>query len=382
MKRVAIFGSTGSIGTNCLNVISQHRQRFQVQYLTANGNVERLLQQAKAFRPQAVAVLQHAEMRTYSSQFRELGTELLVGFDGLLELSKRDDFDIMVNALVGAVGLRPTMNALKRRRRIALANKESLVIGGQFVMAQAEKMGADVIPIDSEHSALWQCLVGEDPQTLDDVILTASGGPFRKRAVNDFSEVTVEQALNHPNWNMGRKITIDSATLMNKGLEVIEAHWLFNLAASKIKVVIHPQSIIHSMVEFRDGSIKAQMGLPDMRLPIQYALTFPERLTADFPRLDFCKMKDLTFEQPDFEKFRCLKLSYDALETGGAAPAILNAANEEAVHLFLNRKIGFHQIPQIVESALSKCRLNGLHGVDDLLEYDQWARDFVKSNSN
>jgi 1-deoxy-D-xylulose-5-phosphate reductoisomerase len=382
MKRVAILGSTGSIGRNCLEVIEQQRSRFRVQYLTANGNVELLLQQAKKFRPRAAAVLREKESASFSAQFKELGVELLTGFEGLLEISQREDADIVVNALVGAAGLQPTLSALQRRRRVALANKESLVMGGQFVMAAAEKVGAEIIPIDSEHSALLQCLAGEDPQTIAAVILTASGGPFRKRAVGDFPQVTVEQALNHPNWNMGKKITIDSATLMNKGLEVIEAHWLFKLAAAKIKVVIHPQSIIHSLVEFRDGSVKAQLGLPDMRLPIQYALTYPQRLATDFPRLDFRKLKDLTFEEPDFDKFRCLKLCYEALESGGAAPAVLNAANEEAVHLFLNRKIGFHQIPRIVEGALSTCRFNSLHTVEELLEYDRWSREFVRSNFN
>ncbi len=379
MKRVAILGSTGSIGRSCLEVIEQQRERFQVQYLSANGNVERLLDQARKFRPKAVAVLKESDIAGHSGEFNKIGVELLAGFDGLLEISRRDDMDIVVNALVGAVGLLPTLNALKPHRRIALANKETLVIGGQFVMARAKELGAEIIPIDSEHSALLQCLAGENAESIAAVILTASGGPFRKRAIEEFAKVTPEQALNHPNWNMGKKITIDSATLMNKGLEVIEAHWLFNLETSKIKVVIHPQSIIHSMVEFRDGSIKAQLGLPDMRLPIQYALTYPDRLPATFPRLDFCKLKELTFEAPDFEKFRCLKLSYEALESGGAAPAVLNAANEEAVHLFLNRKIGFQQIPQLVENALSECRFNGLHDVEQLLEYDHWSREFVRS---
>lgn len=378
MKRIALLGSTGSIGRNCLEVIQQQRHRFQVQYLTTNGNVERLLEQSKRFRPKAAAVLKETELSPYAAQFKEIGVELLVGFDGLMEISRREDVDIVVNALVGAVGLRPTLNALRPRRRIALANKESLVMGGQFVMARAREVGAEIIPIDSEHSALLQCLVGEDPETISAVILTASGGPFRKRDAHDFPQITVEQALHHPNWNMGKKITIDSATLMNKGLEVIEAHWLFNLGSSKIKVVIHPQSIIHSMVEFRDGSIKAQLGLPDMRLPIQYALSYPERLAAHFPSLDFCKMKDLTFEEPDSEKFPCLKLAYEALEKGGAAPAVLNAANEEAVHLFLNRKIGFHQIPQLVEEALTNCESRSLTNVAELLEYDQWSREYVR----
>ncbi|MCH7680523.1 1-deoxy-D-xylulose-5-phosphate reductoisomerase, partial [candidate division KSB1 bacterium] len=304
------------------------------------------------------------------------------GFEGILEISRKEDVDILVNALVGAVGLQPTLNAIRKNVRIALANKETLVIGGRFVMEKARQEGAEIIPIDSEHSALLQCIAGEDSEKIKCVYLTASGGPFREFSSDDFSNVTVEQALNHPNWDMGQKVTIDSATLMNKGLEVIEAHWLFNLKPAEIQVVIHPQSIIHSMVEFADGSIKAQLGVPDMRIPIQYALTYPKRLSADFPRLDFLTLKELTFEQPDFEKFRCLKLSYQALETGGAAPAVLNAANEVAVNLFLTRKIGFEEIPQIVEKALTNCKFNNCDKVEDLLQYDKLTRDYVLNELN
>lgn len=379
MKRVAILGSTGSIGRNCLEVIEQQRERFQVQYLTANGNVELLLQQAKKFRPRAAAILREKESASFSTQFKELGVELLSGFDGLLEISQREDADIVVNALVGAAGLRPTLSALKRRRRVALANKESLVMGGQFVMAAAEKVGAEIIPIDSEHSALLQCLAGEDPQTIDAVILTASGGPFRKRAVGDFPQVTVEQALTHPNWNMGKKITIDSATLMNKGLEVIEARWLFNLPLRKIRVLIHPQSIIHSMVEFVDGSIKAQMGMPDMRIPIQYAMSYPERLPNKLPRLDFSRWSTLTFQEPDLDKFACLRLAYQAIADGGTAPTVLNAANEVAVQAFLSERLRFLDIPRVIDRAL-QCHHN--HRAVDLksvISADRWARDFVQA---
>lgn len=382
MKQISILGSTGSIGTNCLNVVESQKSEFEVNYLTSYENIQLLFEQAVAFRPNAAAIFKKDKVTEYLPRFKEIGVELYTGFDGILEISNKKDVDVLVNALVGAVGLQPTLNAIRKNVRIALANKETLVIGGKFVMAKAQKEGAEIIPIDSEHSALLQCIAGEDTEKIKCVFLTASGGPFREFAADDLSNVTVEQALVHPNWNMGPKITIDSATLMNKGLEVIEAHWLFDLAPAEIQVVIHPQSIIHSMVEFADGSIKAQLGLPDMRIPIQYALTYPKRLAADFPRLDFQSLKELTFDQPNFDKFRCLRLSYDALETGGAAPAILNAANEEAVNLFLSRKVGFEQIPQIVENALTNCEFNNCDNVEDLLQYDKITRDYVLNGRN
>jgi 1-deoxy-D-xylulose-5-phosphate reductoisomerase len=379
MKRISILGSTGSIGSNCLNVIEALNHNFQVQYLTTNCNIGLLFEQAQKFRPKAVAVLNEDEAISYSARFKKIGVELLAGFQGILEISQCEDVDIVVNALVGAVGLQPTLHAIKKNCRLALANKESLVIGGQFVMQKVRDIGAEIIPIDSEHSALLQCLTGEDAARVQRIFLTASGGPFRELSAKHFPQVTVEQALNHPNWNMGPKITIDSATLMNKGLEVIEAHWLFNLPAANIQVVIHPQSIIHSMVEFADGSIKAQLGLPDMRIPIQYALTYPDRLPADFPRLDFYRLKELTFAEPDREKFRCLRLCYQALQDGGAAPAVLNAANEEAVNLFLQRRIRFDQIPQIVEDALANSQFKSCDRVDELLQCDRVSREFVKT---
>lgn len=378
MKRLAILGSTGSIGTNCQKVIEAQKNTFQVNYLSTYQNVALLYEQAKRLHPHAVAVYRVECLGEYADKFKNLGIEVYTGFDGLLEISRQDDYDIMVNALVGAIGLKPTLNAIKKNRRIALANKETLVIAGQLVMEKAHQVGAEIIPIDSEHSALLQCLVGEDPANIRRVILTASGGPFRKIPVEQFAQVTVEQALNHPNWEMGQKITIDSATLMNKGLEVIEAHWLFDLKPEQIQVVIHPQSIVHSMVEFNDGSIKGQLGIPDMRIPIQYALTYPERLTADFPRIDWYELKELTFEPPDLNKFRCLKLAFEALEYGGTAPAILNAANEEAVQLFLNRKIRFDQIPQIIEETLAAIEKKSYHTVDEILYFDQMARNFIK----
>ena len=382
MKRISILGSTGSIGTNCLNVIESQQGEFQVNYLTNYKNIQLLFEQAEKFRPNAVAIFENDKVAEYLPRFKKIGVEVYTGFEGILEVSRKEDVDILVNALVGAVGLQPTLNAIRKNVRIALANKETLVIGGRFVMEKARQEGAEIIPIDSEHSALLQCIAGEDSEKIKCVYLTASGGPFREFSSDDFSNVTVEQALNHPNWDMGQKVTIDSATLMNKGLEVIEAHWLFNLKPAEIQVVIHPQSIIHSMVEFADGSIKAQLGVPDMRIPIQYALTYPKRLSADFPRLDFLTLKELTFEQPNLEKFRCLKLSYQALETGGAAPAVLNAANEVAVNLFLTRKIGFEEIPQIVEKALTNCKFNNCDKVEDLLQYDKLTRDYVLNELN
>lgn len=382
MKRISILGSTGSIGTNCLNVIESQQGEFQVNYLTNYKNIQLLFEQAEKFRPNAVAIFENDKVAEYLPRFKKIGVEVYTGFEGILEVSRKEDVDILVNALVGAVGLQPTLNAIRKNVRIALANKETLVIGGRFVMEKARQEGAEIIPIDSEHSALLQCIAGEDSEKIKCVYLTASGGPFREFSSDDFSNVTVEQALNHPNWDMGQKVTIDSATLMNKGLEVIEAHWLFNLKPAEIQVVIHPQSIIHSMVEFADGSIKAQLGVPDMRIPIQYALTYPKRLSADFPRLDFLTLKELTFERPNFEKFRCLKLSYQALETGGAAPAVLNAANEVAVNLFLTRKIGFEEIPQIVEKALTNCKFNNCDKVEDLLQYDKLTRDYVLNELN
>ncbi len=377
MKRISILGSTGSIGKNSLDVVSRQKERYCIAYLTANRNLERLLEQAKRFHPKAVVIIDTNRVAEFKPQFQQIGVELLSGFEGLLEISARDDVDIVINALVGAVGLRPTLNAIKPGCRIALANKETLVLGGELVMARCKEQGAELVPIDSEHSALLQCLLGERTEDIEQLILTASGGPFRKKAVEEFREVTLGEALNHPNWNMGPKITIDSATLMNKGLEVIEAFWLFGLELSKINVVIHPQSIVHSLVEFVDGSVKAQLGLPDMRVPIQYALTYPKRLSATFPRLDLAEWQKLTFEAPDLEKFRCLKLAFAALEQGGVAPAILNASNEEAVNLFLSERIRFDQIPELVESALNSCETNSYHDIDDLLQYDQMARSHV-----
>ncbi|MGH7493296.1 MAG: 1-deoxy-D-xylulose-5-phosphate reductoisomerase [bacterium] len=385
MKRLGILGSTGSIGTNCLQVIAALPGDFEIEYLATHRNARLLLEQARCFRPRAAAIVQaqswdEQERKNLHCEFAALGTELLFGAEGLVELAGRDSVDVVVNAIVGAAGLPATLRALEMGLTVALANKETLVIAGELVTAAASAHGATLIPIDSEHSALWQCLCGERRDCIQKVIITASGGPFREWPAADFHKITVAQALKHPNWSMGRKITIDSATLMNKGLEVIEARWLFDLTLQQIEVLIHPQSIIHSMVEFVDGSIKAQLGLPDMRLPIQYALTYPERRPNPFPRMDFTRWHTLTFHAPEYEKFTCLKLALQALAEGGTAPAVLNAANEEAVHAFLHERLRFQQIPEVISEALEQHR-NGQHiDLESLLEADRWSRDFVRGN--
>ena len=383
MKRLGILGSTGSIGANCLQVLEALPEEFVVDYLAAHSNAAVLWEQARRFRPRAAAVVQppEGEQQEWRSKFAALGTELLFGAEGLVELAGRDTVDIAVNAIVGAAGLPATLRALQNGTTVALANKETLVIAGELVTAVAREHRATLIPIDSEHSALWQCLCGERRDRVHKVIITASGGPFREWPAEDFDKITVAQALKHPNWSMGRKITVDSATLMNKGLEVIEARWLFDLPLPQIEVLIHPQSIIHSMVEFVDGSIKAQLGLPDMRLPIQYALTYPDRLPNPFPRMDFSRWHTLTFAAPDYEKFTCLKLALQALAEGGTAPAVLNAANEEAVHAFLHERLGFHQISALISEALEQHRNGHRIDLENLLEADRWSREFVRGSS-
>ncbi|MEK7728142.1 MAG: 1-deoxy-D-xylulose-5-phosphate reductoisomerase [candidate division KSB1 bacterium] len=387
MKRLGILGSTGSIGTNCLQVVEAQREEFQVAYLASHSNLDLLWQQAQRFRPRAAAIVQPAQSLNgvkaeWQRKFAALGVELLFGAEGVLELAQRDDVDIVVNAIVGSAGLPATLRVLENGITLALANKETLVVAGELVTQTAKRSDAKLIPIDSEHSALWQCLCGERMERIERVIITASGGPFREWPYESFDRITVADALKHPNWSMGKKITIDSATLMNKGLEVIEAHWLFALPLEKISVLIHPQSIIHSMVEFVDGSIKAQLGLPDMRLPIQYALTYPDRLPNTFPRLDFARWHTLTFHEPDLEKFICLKLALQALSAGGTAPAVLNAANEEVVGAFLNERVRFVQIPQIISEALEQHHNGHARDFEAVLAADQWSRAFVRQYLN
>jgi 1-deoxy-D-xylulose-5-phosphate reductoisomerase len=375
-KNIAVLGSTGSIGRNTLEVIGCAPDRFRAAYLTTNKNVDLLLKQIAQFRPTAVAVLDEQGASLVRSRVGS-SVEVLSGEQGLQDISTRDDVDTVVSAVVGFAGLRPTVAAIERGKTIALANKETLVVAGELLTTLVEEHHARLIPVDSEHSAIFQCLVGEDRRTVSRLILTGSGGPFLNRPKEEFPSITIEEALNHPRWKMGNKITIDSATLMNKGLEVIEAHWLFGLPPERIEVVIHPQSIIHSMVEFVDGSVKAQLGLPDMKLPIQYALTYPARSPLNGARIDFPRLQTMTFLHPDREKFRCLQLAFDALSLGGTAPAVMNAANETAVSAFLGGSISFEKIPLFVERALSKHEVRRSPEFQHIVEADQKARAFV-----
>lgn len=377
-KRITILGSTGSIGKSCLEVLKQIPEKFNVAYLTAHQNWQLLLDQTQAFKPRAVAISGLPAEKAVEDQFTRLGVPVFWGNTGLAEIAGRSDTDLVVNALVGAVGLQPTLLAIAAGKNIALSNKETLVMAGALVLRLAREQQVSIIPVDSEHSAIFQCLLGEPVSGVARLIITASGGPFWQRAAATFPEITVAEALRHPNWSMGPKITIDSATLMNKGLEVIEAHWLFDLPPEKISVVIHPTSIVHSMVEFVDGAIKAQIGIPDMKIPIQYALSFPERWENPvLPRLDFSNPFKLDFYPPDYQKFRPLQMAFDALRAGGTAPAVLNAANEVAVNLFLNSKIRFHQIAGIIESALENFTGISDPALDDYLQADAWAREFA-----
>jgi 1-deoxy-D-xylulose-5-phosphate reductoisomerase len=377
-KNIAILGSTGSIGRNSLSVIHNLSNRFCVTYLSTNTNIELLQSQIAQFKPRGVVVLDEAKAAALRIIVGD-SVEVLSGREGLLEIVRRDDVDIIVNSLVGFAGLKPTIEAIKHRKNIALANKETLVIAGQLVTSLAKEYGVSLLPIDSEHSAILQCLAGEMWSRIAKIILTASGGPFLNMPKEEFASITVEKALNHPNWKMGNKITIDSATMMNKGLEVIEAHWLFEMPTERIDVVIHPQSIIHSMVEFVDGSIKAQLGLPDMKIPIQYALTYPDRVQLSGGRIDFPKLHTLTFFTPDREKFRCLQLAYDAIALGGTAPTIMNAANEVAVQAFLERKIAFHRIPELIEQALAKQTNHLSPDLDHTFQSDHKTREYVRT---
>jgi 1-deoxy-D-xylulose-5-phosphate reductoisomerase len=377
-RNIAILGSTGSIGRNSLDVVRNLPHRFRVTVLTTNSNTDLLLEQVKEFRPRAVVILDHEKAMEFKKHAPR-GIEIISGKEGLLDVVAREDVSLVINALVGFAGLRPTVEAIRHGKDIALANKETLVAAGEMITALVKEHGVRLTPIDSEHSAILQCMVGEQGNPPAKLILTASGGPFLHTPAEDFARLSVEEALNHPKWKMGHKITIDSATLMNKGLEVIEARWLFDLPAERIEVVIHPQSIIHSMVEFHDGSVKAQLGLPDMRIPIQYALTYPERLPMNGGRVNFPELKSMTFFTPDKKKFRCLRLAYEAIESGGTAPAALNAANEIAVEAFLARKARFDQIPQLIETALSAHHVTLSPTLEQTIEADHETRAFVRT---
>ena len=378
-KKILILGSTGSIGINALNVIRELPGNFVVEALTVNSCIDELEKQINEFKPSSV-VVRNAEKSAELKKKINNKCEVLSGDEGLIEITRRGNYDILLSSLVGFAGLAPTIEGIKQKKRIALANKETLVVAGELIIALCKKYGAELIPVDSEHSAIFQCLVGEKNTEIKKLILTASGGPFFKK--ENLTDVTVAEALNHPNWKMGNKVTIDSATMMNKGLEVIEAHWLFNLPKEKIEVVIHPQSIIHSMVEFIDGSIKAQLSAPDMKLPIQYAFSYPDRLKSNFVNTNFPKLQQLTFFEPDLNKFQCLSLAYKVMEQAGTTPCILNAANDIAVDKFLKGKIGFTQIPEIINEALNKIENHKMPDIETIFECDRQTREFVSGIYN
>lgn len=381
MKKISILGSTGSIGTQTLEVVRNNPDSFKVIAISGNMNIDLLHAQIEEFSPKYVAVYDEKKAMELKNKVDNARVKILYGMDGLVEISTLEEVDILVTSVVGNIGLIPTLNAIKAKKTIALANKETLVTAGEIVMKEALDNGVKIIPVDSEHSAIFQCLEGYNIKDLKKLILTASGGPFRGSSREELIKVQSSAALKHPNWSMGKKITIDSATLMNKGLEVIEAKWLFGVRAEEIDVVVHPQSIIHSMVEFIDGSLLAQLGIPDMKLPIQYALTYPNRIKSSSGGLDFEKYSNLTFEKPDRKTFPCLDLAYEALHLGGITPAVLNAANEELVLQFLDNKIGFYDIPDRIEKAMNKFKGIKNPDINDIIEADKITREYIKINN-
>ena len=377
IKRIALFGSTGSIGTQALNVIGSNADKFSAEVLTAQTNDDLLIQQALQFNPNIVVIGDETKYSKVKEALASTDIKVFCGEKALEEVAAMDCYDLMLAAIVGFAGLRPTLKAIENSKTIALANKETLVVAGDIIMQKAVEHRAPVIPVDSEHSAIFQCLVGETRNRIEKIILTASGGPFLGRKPNFLVNVKREHALQHPNWNMGAKISIDSATLMNKGLEMIEAKYLFNLQPEQIQVIIHPQSVIHSMVQFEDGSIKAQLGMPDMKLPIQYALAFPQRVHNNFPRFDFKRMNTLTFEEPDIRTFRNLALSMEALNKGGNLPCVMNAANEIAVYAFLKNRIGFLEMTDLIEKTMQHVSFIDKPTLEDYFESDGEARNFA-----
>lgn len=382
LKRIAIFGSTGSIGTQALEVVAANPDKFSVSTLTAHTNDEKLIEQAIQFKPLVVVIGDEKKYDKVKAALASFDIQVMAGEDALAEAALIDNYDMMLAGIVGYAGLKPTLNALEIGKTVGLANKETLVVAGDIVMNKAAEKNVSIIPVDSEHSAIFQCLTGESENKIEKIILTASGGPFLGKKPNFLVNVKRDHALQHPNWSMGAKISIDSATLMNKGLEMIEAKWLFNLQPDQIKVIIHPQSIIHSMVQFEDGSIKAQMGLPDMKLPIQYALAYPKRISNNFPRYDFKKVANLSFEEPDLRTFRNLGLAMDALNKGGNLPCILNAANEIAVFAFLRNRVGFLDITEIVERTMSKISFIEKPNLEEYAQSDFEARSFAATMVN
>ena len=379
MKKIAILGSTGSIGTQTLDVIRAHSDELEVVALAAGSNKERLKEQIREFHPELVSLSDEKKAQELKEELAGEAVEVVCGMDGLIEVAGIDSADVVVTAVVGMMGILPTMEAIRKGKDIALANKETLVTAGHLIIPMAREYGVSILPVDSEHSAIFQCLQGEPKKALDKILLTASGGPFRGKNAEFLETVTLEDALNHPNWSMGPKITIDSSTMVNKGLEVMEAKWLFGVDYSQIEVVIQPQSIIHSMVEYEDGAVIAQLGTPDMKLPIQYALYYPERRYLPGDRLDFSTLQQITFEQPDLETFYGLKLAFEAGRTGGSLPTVLNAANEKAVALFLDRKIKYLQIPEIIQACMEAHKNIAAPTVEEILKTEQETYEFIKN---
>ena len=379
-KKITILGSTGSIGVNALNVINN--LNIDVIGLSANTNSQLLIEQAKKFQPESVSIVDEDAYLIVKDALKNTSIDVLCGKNGLLEISSRDDVDLVLNALVGSSGMLPTVYAIRAGADIALSNKESLVMAGKIIERERKKANVNIFPVDSEHSAIWQCLVGESKEEVKRLILTGSGGPFREKKISTFKDIKPEDALKHPNWEMGKKITIDSASMMNKGLEVIEAVWLFEMDSQKVDIVVHPQSIIHSMVEFDDTSVKAQLGLPDMKIPIQYALSYPNHIKTNWEPLDLVKIKSLTFENVNDERFPCIKLAYESLARGGTSSSVLNVANEQAVYRFLKKEIGFMEIPKLIEIAMDNHDWTEDPSIKDILSLEDWTTNFVKSFSS
>ncbi|MBQ0142483.1 MAG: 1-deoxy-D-xylulose-5-phosphate reductoisomerase [Prevotellaceae bacterium] len=379
-KKICILGSTGSIGSQALDVIEQHSDMYEAFVLTANNSVEKLINQARKYRPEIVVIANEVHYQTLQNALSDLPIKVYAGAEALCQVVEDENVDIVLAAMVGFAGLRPTISAIKAGKMIALANKETLVVAGELINRLAAENKVPILPVDSEHSAIFQCL--EPGNRIEKILLTCSGGPFRTYSAEQLAKVTKNDALAHPTWNMGAKITIDSATLMNKGFEVIEAKWLFGARPEQIEVIIHPQSVIHSMVQFEDGAVKAQLGVPDMRLPIQYAFGYPKRLKSEFNRVDFFQMKDLTFERPDTDRFRCLALAYEALKNGGNMPCIVNAANEIANRAFIEDKIAFNNISEIIEDTMNHVPFDNKSELEDFLETDRIAREYALNRIN
>ncbi len=379
-KQIAILGSTGSIGTQALQVIEEHPDLYEAYVITANNRVERLIEQARKFRPEAVVIANEEKYPILKEALKDLPIKVYAGSDAICQVVTDQEVDMVLTAMVGYAGLKPTMDAIRAHKPIALANKETLVVAGELINELAQVNRTPILPVDSEHSAVFQCLAGEGDNPIEKVILTASGGPFRTYSREQLAHVTKEQALKHPNWDMGAKITIDSASMMNKGFEVMEAKWLFGVKPEQIEVVVHPQSIIHSMVQFEDGAIKAQLGMPDMRLPIQYAFTYPDRKRASFPRIDWTLCRELTFEQPDLERFRNLALAYEALHQGGNMPCIVNAANEVVVDAFLHDRISFLGMSDVIEYTMQHTPFIAKPTYEDYVATDREARRIARTN--